>query len=100
VKETYSAILLLGLAAAACAAGPSTYWQKTGANSADFASDNESCAAVASRVKPTPRADQHASSVVAPNNRMDQPPRPWVSAVAEHAYMECMAERGWQVAGR
>jgi hypothetical protein len=28
---------------------------------------------------------------------MDLPPRPWTHAVAERAYMDCMAERGWRV---
>jgi hypothetical protein len=68
--------------------------------SADFASDNDSCGARASRMMPTPRADQIPGGATAPRNRMDQPPRPWTSAVAEEAYMGCMAERGWRVVGR
>jgi hypothetical protein len=99
VNEVRTA-MVLALLASACAAGPESHWRKTGANSADFASDNESCAARASRVMPTPRPNQPPASVVAPKNRMDQPPRPWVSAIEEHAYMDCMGERGWEVVGR
>lgn len=90
-------ILLLGLVVAACATSPASHWEKAGATSSDFSSDNASCGARASRVLPTPRADQLPGGAVTPGNRMDLPPRPWTHAVAEHAYMDCMAERGWRV---
>ena len=90
---------------AACAyPGPSSsgdYWHSATAKSrADFATDNQSCGAAASRKQPTPRADQVAGGVVAPENRIDQPPRPWTNAVAEHAYMDCMAQNGWTASRR
>jgi hypothetical protein len=101
MKVIHSMILLSGVLAVACATAASdTHWEKRGASSADFATDNEDCGARASRMTPTPRADQLAGGATAPNNRMDAPPRPWVSAVAESAYMGCMSERGWRVVPR
>lgn len=90
--------LALLLAAAACASEPSTrvYWDKPGGSKNDFAMANQHCGAAASRATPTPRADQLEGGVVAPDNRIDRPPRPFVSAVAEHAYMGCMAAEGWR----
>jgi hypothetical protein len=38
--------------------------------------------------------------VFVPANRMDAPPRTWTNAVAERAYMDCMADRGWTPARR
>jgi hypothetical protein len=94
-------ILLSGVLAVACATTASNaHWEKPGAGSADFATDNDSCGARASRMTPAPRADQLAGGAVAPSNRMDAPPRPWVHAVAESAYMGCMSERGWRVVQR
>ena len=95
------ALLVIGVFAAACASTPTNnaHWEKAGATPADFASDNDSCGARASRMIPTPRADQGPGGATAPRNRMDQPPRPWTSAVQENAYMDCMAERGWRVVG-
>jgi hypothetical protein len=96
-----SMILLSGALAVACATAPAdSYWEKPGASSADFASDNESCGARASRMTPTPRADQLTGGAAPPRNRMDTPPRPRTSAVGERAYMECMSERGWRVVTR
>ena len=101
MKLHRSGLLAIGVLAAACATPPDrSHWEKAGATSADFASDNDSCGARASRMMPTPRADQIPGGATAPRNRMDQPPRPWTSAVAEEAYMGCMAERGWRVVGR
>jgi hypothetical protein len=98
MRLTYLAMLLPGFVLIACASTPhNAHWEKAGATSADFAADNQSCGARASRMKPTPRPDQVPGGAVAPNNRMDAPPRPWTSAVAEAAYMECMRERGWRV---
>jgi hypothetical protein len=98
MKVVHSLIALSGVVAVACATAAShSHWEGPGASSADFAADNESCGARASRMTPTPRPDQPAGGMTAPNNRMDAPPRPWVSAVAERAYMECMSERGWRV---
>src|SRR3954468_1301093 len=96
-------ILSLLAAIAACAAGPSpadNYWRSASGSRADFASDHQSCGAAATRRVPTPRADQVAGGAVAPENRLDRPPRPWVSAEADRAYMDCMAERGWTLARR
>ena len=85
MKTPHPAILLASLLAA-CAATPDTsHWRKAGATPADFASDNESCGARASRMTPTPRADQVPGGATAPRNRMDAPPRAWTSAVAENA---------------
>jgi hypothetical protein len=88
------------LAAACATPGAQTHWRKAGASSADFTTDNQSCGARATRVVPTPRPDQAPGGAVAPDNRMDQPPRPWTSAVAEGAYMDCMSERGWRIVQR
>lgn len=94
-------IAAAALLAAACATpGAQTHWRKAGATNADFATDNQSCGARATRVKPTARPDQLPGGATAPENRMDQPPRPWTNAVAEGAYMDCMAERGWRVVQR
>jgi hypothetical protein len=96
-------VLPLLAAIAACAANPSaadSYWRSSAGSRADFATDNQSCGAAATRRVPTPRADQLAGGAVAPDNRIDRPPRPWVSAEAERAYMDCMAERGWTLARR
>lgn len=87
------------LAASCATPGSNAHWEKAGATPADFSGDNESCGARASRMIPTPRADQLPGGATAPRNRMDTPPRPWTSAVAENAYMDCMAERGWRVVG-
>lgn len=93
--------LAASFAIAGCATpGSDTHWRKAGATPSDFATDNQGCAARATRMVPTPRPDQPPGGVAVPDNRMDQPPRPWTSAVAEGAYMECMAGRGWRVARR
>jgi hypothetical protein len=99
MKFAHSAVAALaGCLVIGCASTPNhAHWQKIGATSADFSADNDSCGARASRMTPTPRPDQLPGGAVAPNNRMDLPPRPWTSAVGERAYMECMAERGWRV---
>jgi hypothetical protein len=94
-----AAAILLG----ACASGTpesDAYWRSTAAQRSDFATDNAGCSARASRVVPQPRADQMAGGATIPDNRIDRPPRHWVSAVAEGAYMDCMAERGWHLAQR
>lgn len=96
---------LLAFAAivAACAADPAqprSYWQKPGGSNADFAMANQHCGAAASRATPTPRADQLESGTVAPNNAPDRPPRPWMSAVGEKAYYDCMGKEGWTVTPR
>ena len=92
------------VAAVAVAAEPSQHanvrWDKQGANGADFSSDNESCSARATRMEPTPQADQAPGGVAVPNSRMEQPPRVWTHPVAEKAYMDCMAERGWRLVPR
>lgn len=98
--ELWIAAASLALAAGCATPGARTHWSKAGASSADFATDNQGCGARATRVKPTARADQLPGGATAPDNRMDQPPRPWTNAVAEGAYMDCMAERGWRVVQR
>src|SRR5436853_1220370 len=88
---------------AACATDPSpsdNYWRSSAAARSDFATDNQDCGAAATRKVPTPRADQVAGGVVVPENRIDQPPRHWASAVAEDAYMDCMRAAGWTLARR
>jgi len=87
---------------AACASPVSTaYWERAGGGtSAQFALDNEHCGAAATRVAPTARADQLPGGAVAPDNRIDRPPRHWANGVAERAYMECMEREGWRAAGR
>ena len=95
------ALLAAACTLLACASAPSptdNYWRNSAASRADFATDNQSCGARASRVVPTPRADQLPGGVTAPNNRIDQPPKRWTSAVADKAYMDCMAEQGWRPA--
>lgn len=91
-------VVVLALACAACASHVPArmYWDKPGGSRADFASANQHCGATASRVTPTPRPDQREGGVVVPDNAPDRPPRPFVSAVAEHAYMDCMAKEGWR----
>lgn len=89
-------LFLLALAAACATTRADPYWRNTGATRADFTLDNQSCGARATRMKPTPRADQLAGGATVPNNRIDRPPQRWASAVAENAYMDCMAERGWR----
>ncbi|HEX3096328.1 MAG TPA: hypothetical protein VHQ02_01350 [Usitatibacter sp.] len=87
----------------ACAgdAPRAAYWEHAGGgDAARFALDNEHCGAAATRVSPTPRADQLPGGAVAPANRIDRPPRPWADGVAERAYLDCMAREGWRVAGR
>jgi hypothetical protein len=90
--------------AAACASTPPSpsndYWRHAAGTRADFATDNQSCGARASRVVPQPRADQLVGGATIPNNRIDQPPRRWTHAVAENAYMDCMAEQGWRLVQR
>ncbi len=96
-------ILLAALVViAACAStGTPAYWTSLqGRGAADFALDNERCGAAATRVAPTPRADQLPGGIVAPDNRMDRPPQHWANGVADHAYMDCMAGQGWRVARR
>jgi hypothetical protein len=96
-------LLVFAAIVAACAsdpAAPRTYWHKPGGSNTDFSMANQHCGAAASRATPTPRADQLESGVVAPNNAPDRPPRPWVSAVAEKAYYDCMAKEGWSVTPR
>jgi hypothetical protein len=94
-------LLLAGLVAAACAApAQRAHWDKPGAGSSDFAMANEHCGAAASRVKPQARPDLRQGGIVVPQNRPDRPPRPFVSAVAERAYMDCMADEGWRVVSR
>ena len=84
---------------AACASGPpasDAYWHSaTSINRADFATANSSCSARATRVVPQPRADQLPGGATVIDNRIDRPPKRWVSAIAERAYMDCMAEHGW-----
>lgn len=93
-----SLVLLAFAAACASTAGspPRAYWDKPGATGADFATSNDHCGAVATRSTPTPRADQISGGSVAPENRIDRPHRPYVSAAAERAYMDCMASEGWR----
>jgi hypothetical protein len=86
---------------AACASAPapsSPWWEKPGGTRTDFAMANEHCAGAASRATPTPRADMIEGGIVVPNNSIDRPPRPYVSSVAERAYMDCMAKEGWRPA--
>jgi len=95
--------LFIALLVAGCAGNPSQpqrYWDKPGGTGADFATANQHCGAAASRATPTARADQIEGGVVAPGNAPDRPPRPWVSAVAERAYYDCMAKEGWRVLPR
>ena len=82
--------------ASASAPAPQAYWDKPGGTAADFATANDHCGAAASRATPTPRADQLEGGNVPPANRIDRPPRPFVSAVAERAYYDCMAREGWR----
>ncbi len=105
MTRTPRTFLLAPLALAAACAAPESgapYWERsTGSSSAaEFARDNEHCGATATRVAPTPRADQLAGGAVAPANRIDRPPRPWANGVAERAYMDCMAREGWRVVRR
>ena len=96
------ALILVASVVAACAAEPASraYWEKPGGTRSDFATANQHCGAAASRATPTPRPDQREGGVVAPDNRPDRPPRPFVSAVAEHAYFDCMAKEGWHARRR
>ncbi|HYC37267.1 MAG TPA: hypothetical protein VEC19_12645 [Usitatibacter sp.] len=87
----------------ACASSPPAepYWRHMGSASAtEFPIDNQGCAARASRMAPTGRADLLTSGATVPNNRIDRPPERWVSSVADRAYMDCMRERGWVAARR
>ena len=88
--------------ACACASSPSApYWESArGEGAAQFALANERCGAAATRIAPTPRADQLPGGAVAPANRIDRPPRIWANGVAERAYMDCMDREGWHVARR
>lgn len=84
----------------ACAtAGNPQRWEKEGggATPSGFLSDNDSCGAEASRRTPTAGADQAPSGAVAPRNTMNTPPRQDTNPVRQHAYMDCMAARGWRV---
>ena len=88
---------------AACASTtPSSdvYWRSSASQRADFASDNMSCSARATRVVPQPRADLLPGGATIVDNRIDRPPKRWVSSVAEGAYMDCMAEQGWHLVQR
>ena len=88
---------------AACASNApasGNYWRSTAPGGADFRSDNTSCSARASRVVPQPRADLLPGGATIVDNRIDRPPKRWTSSVAEGAYMDCMAERGWHVVTR
>ena len=90
------AAMLLG----ACASHPQsvsdTYWRSTSASGrAEFATANASCSARATRVVPQPRADLLPGGATIVDNRIDRPPKRWVSAAAERAYMDCMAQEGW-----
>ena len=76
------------------------YWHHSAGDRAAFATDNQGCSAAATRAKPTPRADQVPGGATIADNRIDRPPKRWVSAVAEGAYMDCMAERGWRLVQR
>jgi hypothetical protein len=88
-------LLLPALLAAACATGPGEpYWRKPGADSNDFSADNQTCAAHASRASPD--NSRRGSGVYIPDNRMENPPRPFTNPGAQRAYMDCMSERGWQ----
>lgn len=99
-------IFLAPLALAAACAGPGgqpdRYWEKLagGGTASDFDFDNQRCGATASRMKPTPQADQTPGGIVAPANRIDRPPRPWASAVSEQAYLDCMSRAGWRTVSR
>ncbi len=86
--------------ACASAPAPRAYWDKPGGTPADFDGANQRCGAAATRATPTPRADQIEGGNVPPANRIDRPPRPFVSAVAEHAYYDCMAHEGWRPIAR
>jgi hypothetical protein len=94
------ALLVAAIASlvAACAAAPAprAYWDNPGGTASDFAMANPHCGAAASRATPTPRPDQREGGVVAPDNSVDRPPRPFVSAVAGRAYFDCMAKEGWR----
>jgi hypothetical protein len=95
------AVLVPLLAACASGAPPSDpYWRNAAGDRADFSTDNVGCSAAATRVKPTPRADQLPGGATVIDNRVDRPPKRWVSSVAENTYMDCMAERGWQLVRR
>jgi hypothetical protein len=97
------AAIALALLLAGCASSSTTaddYWQHATADRAAFATDNQGCSAAATRVKPTPRADQVPGGATIVDNRIDRPPKRWVSSVAEAAYMDCMAERGWRLVRR
>ena len=93
------ASLLLPVVAACASTEPSrVYWRSArGASPAEFSIDNQGCAARASRVAPTGRADLLTGGAAIPDNRIDRPPERWVSAVAEKAYIDCMGERGWRL---
>jgi hypothetical protein len=100
--KTCNIAFLLSAALIGACATPAAYvhWEKPGGTSADFGTDDESCSARATRMTPTPRANELAGGATPSNNRMDAPPRTWTSAIAESAYMDCMAERGWRVVQR
>ena len=105
MTRTTCVLLLAPLTLATACATPDSggpHWERsTGSPSAaQFALDNEHCGAAATRVAPTPRADQLPGGAVAPANRIDRPPRPWANGVAERAYLDCMAREGWRVVRR
>ena len=96
------AAALLGACASSPTSVSNTYWRSTAAaaDRADFATDNASCSARATRVVPQPRADLLPGGATVVDNRIDRPPKRWVSSVAEGAYMDCMAEEGWRLVQR
>ena len=91
-----AATVLLG-ACASSAPASAPYWRNSSsaADRADFATDNASCSARASRVVPQARADLLPGGATVVDNRIDRPPKRWVHPAAERAYMDCMGERGW-----
>ena len=91
---------LLVAACASSAPASDAYWRSTAAQRNDFATDNASCSARATRVVPQARADLLPGGATVVDNRIDRPPKRWVSSVAEHAYMDCMAEQGWHLVQR
>ena len=94
-----AAAFLLG-ACASSAPAPNPYWRSAAGDRADFATDNQSCSARASRVVPQPRADLLPGGATIVDNRIDRPPKRWVHPAADNAYMQCMEEQGWQLLQR
>jgi hypothetical protein len=100
MRDILIAALVVAAGCAANSVPMERYWDRPGGTGADFATANQHCGAAASRATPTARADQIEGGVVAPNNAPDRPPRPWVSAVGERAYYDCMAKEGWTLTRR